>query len=457
MPAARRCVLLDERHDPVGRARSFPTPDPMNPYPHLPLAFVCAAVLVSLLATRASAQKNLDPEVAALLQKIDRGLGQPARKPRSLVVEGTFAVSFPGAPEPVAKGAFREAFAGNDRARHTSDMGEMGALERGIRGDLVWEVDPAMGAKVHRGAYASAVRRFYGLLAGLSPRDLFVGFERTGTERVGDREHTVLRLTPREGKADTWWVDAEGRVTRVETALPAPESADPVFGMEDLMPATIELRDWRQVGDATLPHARELKMGPATVSFACTSMRFVEAIDEARFAPPDAVMSAEAGPSGPAFGPDGKPIYQTVQRKAQPVVSIRIKCKPSEIADSLSVLLPEVMAHLTATGGKMAGPPFSRYHAWSDTEIDLEAGIPVQKPVAVKGRIQNSELPAGKAVSCWHVGPYDKLAGAHAGLNEYLREQQLESAGGPWEVYWTDPGMVPDAAKWRTQLFMPVK
>ena len=32
-----------------------------------------------------------------------------------------------------------------------------------------------------------------------------------------------------------------------------------------------------------------------------------------------------------------------------------------------------------------------------------------------------------------------------------------ERGGGAWEVYWTDPGVVPDSSKWRTQLFMPIE
>jgi effector-binding domain-containing protein len=121
------------------------------------------------------------------------------------------------------------------------------------------------------------------------------------------------------------------------------------------------------------------------------------------------------------------------------------------------VLLPEVMAHVTAARGKIAGPPFSRYHSWSETEIDLEAGIPVQQPVAAKGRVASSELPAGKAVTCWHVGPYDGLGAAHAGLQAHLAAQRLQARGGAWEVYWTDPGMVKDQAKWKTQLFAPIE
>ena len=56
----------------------------------------------------------------------------------------------------------------------------------------------------------------------------------------------------------------------------------------------------------------------------------------------------------------------------------------------------------------------------------------------------------------WHTGPYEKLADAHKALMGYAQANKLEQKGGPWEVYWTDPGMVPDPAKWRTQLFLPV-
>ena len=63
---------------------------------------------------------------------------------------------------------------------------------------------------------------------------------------------------------------------------------------------------------------------------------------------------------------------------------------------------------------------------------------------------------AGKAVMAWHFGEYEKLAGAHEALQGYLAAHEMKARGGPWEVYWTDPGMVPDPAKWRTQIFAPI-
>ena len=73
------------------------------------------------------------------------------------------------------------------------------------------------------------------------------------------------------------------------------------------------------------------------------------------------------------------------------------------------------------------------------------------------GRVENSELPAGKAITCWHVGPYDQLSQAHEGLRAHLTAKKLTPRGGCWEIYWTDPGMVPDPKKWRTQLFAPIE
>jgi effector-binding domain-containing protein len=202
---------------------------------------------------------------------------------------------------------------------------------------------------------------------------------------------------------------------------------------------------------------RTLVMGPATVTTTFEKVTVGAAIADAKFTPPPAVAKARAAAPQRAFDADGKPVYQVEERAAQRVASIRTKIKPAEIATTLSVLLPEVFEHVRMVGGKTAGPPFARYHAVSETEIDIEAGLPVHAPIEAKGRVANSELPAGKAVTCWHIGPYDKLAAAHAGLQAHLAAQKLQARGGCWEVYWTDPGMVEDTSKWRTQLFAPIQ
>jgi effector-binding domain-containing protein len=438
----------------------------MNPFPDLfaplvPLvigAVVLASVLCAQSPPAANAErKALDPAVDALLTKVVAARAPKAGAKQTIAVDGKYSVAFGGAPEPVAGGAYRELFDGVSLVRTTSDMGGMGTMEKGQYADQVWENDPHMGAKVLRGAHAAAVRRYFALLRGDDPRPLYRAIEKTGTQALDGIECTVLRLTPAEGKPDTWFVEANGDVRRVDTALPAPESADAAFGMNDLVDARLTFAEWTAFDGGRFAKQRTLAMGPATVTTKCESVVFGSAIDAAKFAPPEAVTKVKNPPLKPAMTADGKPDYQIVERDEQLVASIRCKIKPGEISTQLAILLPEVMQHLVAVGAKMAGAPFSRYHAFTADEIDIEAGIPVQKAFEEKGRVKLGKLPAGKTAMCWHVGPYEGLSAAHEGLQRYLTANRLKAKGGVWEIYWTDPGMVPDKSKWKTQLFAPIE
>jgi effector-binding domain-containing protein len=431
-----------------------------------PLLLGAFALFTSILhaqsPTPAAAAKPLDPAVAALLDKVAATRGIAANvKTRSAVQTGDYEVWFDGQKAPVAKGTFRDAFSGTDLARHVSDMGSFGTMEKGVHRDVVWELDPHMGAKVHRGVNAAAVQRYFAILRGDDPRTLYTQIVIAGTEPIDGRPHTALRMVTAEGQPDTWFdtwfVDAEHRVARIDTALPAPESTDAAFGMKDLMPARLTFAEWQTVDGGQFAMLRTLVMGPATVKFVGRKTEVGAPLAAETFAPPKAVANVKPEAVGPAFGPDGKPTYQVIERAAQPVASIRVKTKASEISAQLAVLLPEVATQLTAMGAKMAGPPFSRYHTMSRDEIDLEAGFPVHKPIEATGRIENSELPGGKLVTCWHIGAYEKLTAAHTGLMTHVTANKLKPRGGPWEIYWTDPGMVPDQAKWKTQLFQPIE
>ena len=442
----------------------------MNVLPDLFAPLAAGAVLfLSMLHAQspreAAARATVDPALEPLLAKVATARALAAAgKPATLRAEGSYTVVFGEQPEPVAKGAYRELFDGTARARSVTDAGEHGTMEKGVHGELVWELDPHLGAKVQRGSHAAATRRYFAILRGDDPRALYRSIERAASEpgaatgvAPAAGAPIALRMTPAEGRADTWLVETDGTLVRVDIALPAPESAEAAFGMDDLVDARIVFADWRAVGGGRFAFHRTLTMGPATVTTTFTRVEVGAAIPGTQFEPPAAVAKVQPAPSQPAFDAAGKPIHQIVERTAQPTASIRVKVAPAELSKQLGVLLPEVHAHLVAAGGRPAGPPFSRYHAFSETEIDLEAGFPVQAPVEAKGRVASGELPGGRAVVGWHVGPYDQLTRAHTALQAFLTAQKLTARGGPWEVYWTDPGMVPDQAKWRTQIFQAIE
>ncbi len=124
-------------------------------------------------------------------------------------------------------------------------------------------------------------------------------------------------------------------------------------------------------------------------------------------------------------------------------------------ADVLGQLLPKVFGHATASGATMVGPPFVRYQNMA-AFLDIEAGMPVAPGAAGTDDIELGELPAGPALTTIHTGPYDGLPGAYSALQAWMKEHDITPSGGPWEVYLTDPGEVPDPAEWKTQIFWPI-
>jgi effector-binding domain-containing protein len=431
----------------------------------LPHVAGATALLLALLPAQggavgqpAAGAAAVDPAVGALLAKVAARRGLQSGKPETPIrCDGDYAVTFAGQKEPVAKGTFVDLFAGPERVRHTSNMGPYGAMERGVFDGVVWEVDPSLGPKVHGDLYGAVVRRWFGLLRGDDPRGAYVAFELLPAEAGAAEGAQRLRATPKLGKPDLWHIAADGTVLCIDTALPAPESAEAAFGLEGLVPATLMFAEWRDVEGGRFAMQRTLQMGPATVAFTVTRVTVGAAIDAAAFQPPAAVAKVQPLVSGPALDADGKPIYRVIERQPQPVASIRTKVRVQEISAQLAILLPEVGAYLHAVGGKSVGGPFTRYHGFEGDTVDLEAGIALLEPVAGKGRIQAGELPGGRVVTGWHIGPYEGLAAAHEALAAWLREQNLAARGGVWEIYWTDPGMVPDPKQWKTQLLAPVK
>jgi effector-binding domain-containing protein len=119
-------------------------------------------------------------------------------------------------------------------------------------------------------------------------------------------------------------------------------------------------------------------------------------------------------------------------------------------------VLPAIFGYLGAQGIKPASPPFARFHGGKPGDWDMEAGVCVPAPIAGDGRVTAGELPEGRAVVAWHVGPFDGLPAAWMRLRDAAVAEGLESSGGPWEVYWSDPAEVKDPSELRTELVYPI-
>jgi len=143
----------------------------------------------------------------------------------------------------------------------------------------------------------------------------------------------------------------------------------------------------------------------------------------------------------------------------QPVLLVRKRVRRPDIAKALAEQLGRVFLHAQRTGAAIAGQPFTRYLDWGPGVLTLEIGLPVATAASLASSddIRSDTLPGGLAATTTHLGTYDKLNEAHAAVQVWIEEHNLQSAGAPWEVYVTDPADVPDPANWRTDLFWPLE
>ena len=148
---------------------------------------------------------------------------------------------------------------------------------------------------------------------------------------------------------------------------------------------------------------------------------------------------------------------QTKELEPQTVVSVRARCGWSEIGETLGEMLPEVWKYIRRQGVYPTGPPFALYHGFDEDAVDIEGGMPVETTLPGEGRVVSGQIPGGPVASTVHIGPYEKLVEAYDALHIWLREQGKEIAGARWESYLTDPGKVPNPAKWKTELFWPIR
>ena len=144
---------------------------------------------------------------------------------------------------------------------------------------------------------------------------------------------------------------------------------------------------------------------------------------------------------------------------AQPVVVITTKAHPDQLGPVMSRLFPDVMAFVQDSAAEPAGPPFCRYLSMSDEEEawDIACGIPVSQPLMGAGQVEASELPGGEAVTTVHRGRYETLPESWVALQRWVKDNGKVSGEPPWEIYWTDPGVVKDPAEWRTEIVIPVQ
>jgi effector-binding domain-containing protein len=153
------------------------------------------------------------------------------------------------------------------------------------------------------------------------------------------------------------------------------------------------------------------------------------------------------------------PVIEVKNIPEQVALLIRDSAGPKEYAKVMGKGYMEIMTYIHKNKVKCSNPPFAIYQRW-DSAIQfsvLDLGAIVVNPGKNEGRIRVETLPAHKAVVAHYFGPYEKTASTYMALDKYIKESGFTQAGGPMEIYITDPMVEKDTTKWATDILFPVK
>jgi effector-binding domain-containing protein len=150
------------------------------------------------------------------------------------------------------------------------------------------------------------------------------------------------------------------------------------------------------------------------------------------------------------------------QRPAQPYVAIR-RLVTMQTINEIADRVPEVFGWLRSRGIAPTGAPFLKYNVIDmERELEVEAGVPVETPVAPDEPVLAGVLPAGRYVSLTHRGHPDRLVDVTAALLAWAEQRGLAwdavatDAGQRWgcrlEIFHTNPAEEADINKWETEL-----
>lgn len=144
--------------------------------------------------------------------------------------------------------------------------------------------------------------------------------------------------------------------------------------------------------------------------------------------------------------------------KPQWFLSIRDTVNQMQMSNIHGKLYNEINKFMDEQGIQSSLPPLVIYHYWSDTLVDIEAGIQIIDSIKINHtRIELNKIDTGKIVSASHFGPYERLPETYFSINEWMRKNEVEILGPPWEIYETDPASESNPEKWETKICFPIK
>ncbi len=148
--------------------------------------------------------------------------------------------------------------------------------------------------------------------------------------------------------------------------------------------------------------------------------------------------------------------FEVIDTPFRLAITIKDHAKVTDIPTAMVHNFRDLMSYVQRRAIKISGPPFTYYHAWSFRGVEFESGLPVDREVQVGGRIRAFNLPATRAVTALHRGPYEELRETYTRMEAWMKRNGLVPTMSMWEEYLTDP-ITTAQSDLLTQILWPIK
>lgn len=109
---------------------------------------------------------------------------------------------------------------------------------------------------------------------------------------------------------------------------------------------------------------------------------------------------------------------QLVDAVAEPTAVIRERTTWADFKGRIRPLFDRVYG----SGTKLSGHNVIIYRI-VDGGLEMECGVLLASPTALRGELSAGTTPAGRAVTVVHVGPYDRMGEAYDALKPWIEER----------------------------------
>jgi effector-binding domain-containing protein len=145
--------------------------------------------------------------------------------------------------------------------------------------------------------------------------------------------------------------------------------------------------------------------------------------------------------------------------RPQPAASIRGRAAWAELGSFVPAAIMEIFQVARDQGARPAGPAYAIYYSaeGTESEVDLEVGLPVDERIEPAGRVVAAIVPGGLVATTVHAGRYEDVGPAYRALGTWVQEHGHETAGPPREVYVVGPDQVREPGALRTEIVWPIR